>query len=299
MFLILVLYTICASMFTISKAALAYTQPIFYIAVRMVLAGILLGAYYLIKVTFFKENFRFSWRDGFLLAQIVIFHIYLTYICDICALKDLTSIESAFIYNLSPFISAIFSYFFFGEVMTNRKWLGLAIGFSSLLPDIWSHSFAQEVSLQLIPKFVTLIAVISSAYGWIVMRKLVKDRGYSPIFVNSFGMFIGGILAFGTSWFFEPWSPSPVTDWYAFIKLTLLIVVVANIVFYNLYGYLLSRYTATLLSFAGFLCPLITALLGWLFLGETLSWNILISLTIVSMGLYIFYKEELKQGYIG
>lgn len=297
MFLILVLYTICASMFTISKAALTYTQPIFYIAIRMMLAGFLLGAYYLIKVIFFGDNFRFSWRDSFLLAQIVLFHIYLTYICDICALKDLTTIESAFIYNLSPFISALFSYFFFGEIMTKRKWLGLAIGFSSLLPDIYSN-IGNTMSASLVPKLVTLVAVISSSYGWIVMRKLVKDRNYSPIFVNCFGMFVGGFLALGTSWLFEPWAPSPVTDWYMFMKLTLLIVVVANIVFYNLYGFLLSRYTATLLSFAGFLCPLITTFFGWFFLGEQLTYNIFISLAIVCFGLYIFYKEELKQGYV-
>lgn len=297
MLLILVLYIICASMFTISKAALAYTQPIFYIAVRMMVAGILLGAYYLFKIHFFNEKFKFNWKDGFLLAQIVLFHIYLTYICDICALKELTSVESAFIYNLSPFISALFSYAFFGEEMNRRKWLGLSIGFASFLPDIW-NSVGHEISPNIWPKIVTLIAVISSAYGWIVLRKLVKDEGYSPIFVNSFGMFLGGLLALGTSIIFEPWHPSPVTDWPAFIRLTLLIVVVANIIFYNLYGYLLSRYTATLLSFAGFLCPIITVFLGWLFLGEPLSWDIFISLGIVSVGLYIFYKEELKQGYI-
>lgn len=303
MFLIILLYIICASMFTISKWALAYTEPIFFVAVRMICAGLLLGGYLVFRELYLKNraatwmtSLKQFWSDWGLFAQIVLFHIYLTYICDLCALKSLSSIESAFIYNISPFISALFSYFWFGEIMTPKKWLGLLLGFGSLLPEFYHAGIANMITLNG-PRLITLVAVISSAYGWIVLRALVK-KGYSSIFVNSVGMFLGGLIALATSWFTESWSPSPVTHWVPFIQATILIIVVANIIFYNLYGYLLKQYTATFLAFAGFMCPFFAAFLGRIFLSETLSLHLIFSFIIVCVGLALFYHEELRQGYI-
>ena len=295
MILLVLLYFICASMFTISKWGLAYSQPIFFVAVRMILAGLLLALYLVIRE--WKKGTRFLpsiKNDWFLFVQIIIFHIFLTYICDACALAKITSIESAFIYNLSPFIAAICSFFWFGERMTSKKWLGLFLGFLSMIPAFSQDGIALPYMFSM-PRLLTLIAVVSSAYGWIVLRALVK-KGYSSILVNSIGMFFGGLIALGTSYVYEPWSP--VTHWVPFLQATLLIVVVANIIFYNLYGYLLKTYTATFLSFAGFMCPFFAAFLGHIFLHEQVSGQLILSFIIVCCGLFLFYHEELKQGYI-
>jgi drug/metabolite transporter (DMT)-like permease len=297
MLAIILLYALCASMFTISKWGLAYTEPIFFVAVRMILAGILLGGFFYIREGVSKKLLRSVSSDWFLFLQIILFHVYLTYICDLCALKNISSIESAFIYNLSPFIAAFFSYLWFDERMTKKKWAGLGLGLVAFLPQLIGYRQPILFSSSLTPQMITLFAVISSTYGWILVRALVK-KGYSPIFVNCVGMFIGGIFSLITSYITEPWMPSPVTEWIPFIQATLLIVVVANILFYNLYGYLLERYTVTFLSFAGFMCPLFAALFGYMFLGESFSPSLFISFLIVSIGLFIFYHEELKQGYI-
>jgi drug/metabolite transporter (DMT)-like permease len=72
-------------------------------------------------------------------------------------------------------------------------------------------------------------------------------------------------------------------------------IIIANIIFYNLYGYLLHFYSATWLSFVGFITPLFAALYGWLFLNETIGWAYFISIFIVFWGLYLFYQDELKK----
>ena len=294
MYLIVVLYALCASMFTISKWGLAYTEPIFFVAVRMILAGTLLCGYILARKGWDKNFLTYLKQDWFLFAHIIFFHIYLTYICDLCALKNISSIESAVIYNVSPFIAALLSYFWFHELMTPKKWVGLLIGFCAFLPQILQVG---PLSFHLWPRLLTLIAVVSSAYGWVLLRALMK-KGYSPIVANGIGMFFGGVIALGTSYLTETWSPSPVTCWANFMQATILIVVVANLLFYNLYGYLLKHYTATFLSFAGFSCPLFAALLGYLFLGETFSPTLFISFIFVCIGLVVFYHEELRQGYV-
>jgi drug/metabolite transporter (DMT)-like permease len=297
MWLVILLYALCASMFTISKFVLGYSQPIFFMAMRMIGAGVLLGGYYIFRAKkAIAQYAQSTLSDWFLFVQIILFHVYITYICDLCALQQLTSIESSFIYNLSPFLSALFSYIWFAERMTSKKWMGLLLGFSSLLPDLITEPV--RFSHKLYPLIITFIAVVSSAYGWVIVRKLVKDRGYSPIYVNSIGMFCGGLAALITSYITESWVSSPVSNWSFFIQGTLLIIVVSNLLFYNLYGFLLTFYTATFLSLAGFLCPFFTALFGYFILHEPIPHYFIISNILVCIGLLVFYQEEIKQGYI-
>ena len=262
----------------------------------MLIAGALLLGYLAAHKGFTRDLTSALKRDWFLFVQVILFHIYITYLCDLCALKDISSIESAVIYNLSPFIAVFFSYIWFSEYMTPKKWIGLLIGFCAYLPHFFSSGFDPLLS-PMWPRFITLLAVVSSSYGWILLRALVK-KGYSPIVINGIGMFCGGLLALVTSYFTESWLPTPVTCWLPFMQATLLIIVVANLLFYNLYGYLLKTYTASFLSFAGFMCPLFAAILGYLFLGETFSSSLVLSFLVVCIGLFVFYHEELKQGYI-
>ena len=55
---------------------------------------------------------------------------------------------------------------------------------------------------------------------------------------------------------------------------------------------MLKRYSATFLAFAGFMTPLFAALLGALFLGETISRSFIVVFIAVSAALYVFYLDE-------
>ena len=54
----------------------------------------------------------------------------------------------------------------------------------------------------------------------------------------------------------------------------------------------------TILSFFGFFIPLFAAFFGWLWLGEEVSCAFYTTVGLVTIGLYLFYQEELKQGYV-
>lgn len=294
MIFIVFLYALCASTFTICKALLEYAKPFFSIGIRMLVAGGILLAY-----SYWKNRsvFTIQKKDRWLFVQIIVFHVYFSYILDLWSLQYITSSKSSLLYNLSPFLAALFSYFYFSEKMTLKKWLGLLIGFSGFLPEMLFKGAGPTGYYLSFPEIILLGAVISGVYGWITLRKLVKDGLYSPMMVNGVGMVGGGILALITSFFVEGWSVSPVSSLWPFIQLMTLIIIIGNLLFYNFYGYLLTRYTATFLSFAGFTTPLFAALFGWFFLGESVEWPFFISIFVVFIGLYIFYQEELKQGY--
>jgi drug/metabolite transporter (DMT)-like permease len=140
-----------------------------------------------------------------------------------------------------------------------------------------------------------------------VMKKLINKR-YSVVFVNSIGMLGGGILAFLTSLWVEGYpmirdtevTMQWVANYYGIFteKIVMLgiysglLIIIANIICYNLYGYLLSRYSATFLSFVGFMTPLFAALLGWIYLGEPVTWHFFATLLIVLCGLSLFHTKQ-------
>ena len=110
-------------------------------------------------------------------------------------------------------------------------------------------------------------------------------------------MLLGGILSLGTSYFFETWpSITSLSHNVPFIRSLFLLILIGNIICYNLYGKLLHCYSATILSFFGCITPLFGVLFGWLWLGETVSPWFYVTALLASVGLYIFYQEDLKEG---
>lgn len=300
MWLILLLNALFALSFTIAKAVLSYGKPLFFVGVRMVAAGAILVTY--ARYRYGKQALNIARKDWPKVILLSLTHIYLTYIFDLLALQHMSSSKGAFIYNLSPFITAFLSYFYFSEVMTVKKWVGLLIGFSGFLPEfILSNSSSGEgsaFSFLSWAEIMMICSVIASCFGWVILRSFVQ-KNYTPYALNGIAMLLGGFGTLLTSALYERWDlSSPVFSVQPFLALTALIIVVSNIFLYNMYGFLLKKYTATFISFTGFVIPLFAALFGWVFLGEQISWHFVFSICVVTGGLWLFYSEDLRQGYI-
>lgn len=297
MFLALLLYALFASVFTISKTGLEYAQPFFLVGSRMLFAGLLMLGY---QYFFQRQQFKFEKKDFWRILRLAIFCIYLTNVFEFWGLQYLTSFKTCFIYSLSPFLSALFSYWMFSEKLTNKKWLGLIVGFLGFIPILLSETGSEELTGHFFmfswAEIAVVCAAVFSVYGWILLGQLVRDNGYTPFMANGLSMAIGGTIALVHSFFVESWDPLPVTDFWPFAGCALLLILISNLVCYNLYGFLLKRFSATFMSFAGFSTPVFTAFFGWLYLGEVVNHAFYLSGAIVLCGLTIFYQEELKQG---
>lgn len=298
MHFVFLLYALFASVFTVSKTGLQYTQPLFFVGTRMAMAGVLILTYLFL---FRRDCFRLKSQDLWRVLRLSLFNIYLTNIFEFWGLQYLTSFKTCFIYSLSPFLSALFSYWLFSEKMTLGKWAGLVIGFLGFLPILLNESSAEEHIGHLFflswAEISVMCAATCSVYGWILLRQLVKENEMSPLMANGISMLLGGIMALGHSALKENWNPIPVTEALPFLECSLWLIVISNMICYNLYGHLLKKFTATFISFAGFTTPLFTALFGWFYLGEHVTLPFYISAAIVFCGLIVFYMEELKQGY--
>ncbi len=316
MWLIFLLYFLMASTFTLAKTAVSYMHPIYFIGLRMIIAGgALLGYLYWFK----REDWRSISANRGQFAQIIIFHIYCAYVFEFWALQYLTSAKTCLLYNLSPFITALLMYLLFNQKLSLQKWIGLAIGFAAMLPILVAHSALEDIFTSLgflsFPELVLLFAVACSAYGWIVMGNLVGQKGYNPIMVNGIGMAGGGVAALITAFKFEGFNPfiwqqypadmlgkylipilgSSTTTVIIGLGCLIALIIIANIIGYNLYGSLLRRYSATLLAFAGFITPFFASIFGWIFLSEPLTMPFFVSLAITIVGLYLFYEDEMRK----
>lgn len=267
----------------------------------MVLSGLLLLGF----IAIFKRSYlKLTVSQLFSILGLAFFSIYLCNALEFWGLQYLTAAKTCFIYSLSPFFAALFSYLHFNEKMTLRKWIGLLIGFVGFLPVLITQTGSEELlnafSFFSWPTLAIMGAALCSVYGWVLLRLTIKNQELSPLMANGASMLLGGLLAFFHSLFVENWDPIPVmaSNLTPFFKNTLLMTFLSNILCYNLYGFLLKRFTATFLSFTGLLSPLFASLHGWLFLKEPISWTILLSTGIVSIGLWVVYQTELKQGYI-
>jgi drug/metabolite transporter (DMT)-like permease len=141
MFYVILLYALFASVFTISKTGLAYAQPFFLVGTRMLFAGIILLSY-----QFFTKKLTFSFdrKTWIRIVLLGIFNIYLTNVFEFWGLRYLTSFKTCFIYSLSPFLSALFSYFLFSEKLTKKKAIGLLVGFLGFIPILLSQTHSEE-----------------------------------------------------------------------------------------------------------------------------------------------------------
>ena len=299
MLLVVVLYAILALTFVFAKEALAYAQPVFLIGVRMLLAGLLLLGY---QYVFNRTRFLLNKEDAWLFAKTALFHIYFAFVLEFWALQYLTSSKTNLMYSATPFIAALLSYVLLGERLSIKKIGAVCIGLVGLVPVLVLQASPGELGGELwrfsLPEVVLLGAIVSSAYAWFLVKKLM-GRGYSLVMINGVAMLYGGILALSTSLIVEVALPlqrgqfAPlVSNLPSFLFWIFLLIIAANVVVYNLYGWLLHTYSITFLTFAGFLCPIFGAFFGWLFLDEVITWHYVASLGMVTGALYLFYQEE-------
>jgi drug/metabolite transporter (DMT)-like permease len=292
-----------ASMFIFAKFGLEFGQPIFMTGSRMVLGGVISLCIYGCSKYSWQEIKSINRWQWFLIGLLGVINVYVCNALEIWGLQYLSVGKTAFIYNLTPFISALFAYLVFSEYMTLQKWIGLLLGFIGFIPIFMGPCDVVDTTTRFglfsLSEIALLIAAVSSIAGWTVMRLLLQQKpSFSPFFLNGLSMLFGGLLCFFHAWYFEtqPYIQSEFI--WQFLQIVTVLGIVKHVIAYNLNSFLLTKYTTTLVAFFSFTSSLFAAMLGIIFFKESVSLYFISSIICVFIGLMIFYQEELKQGYI-
>ncbi len=285
MIVIVLLYALLALTFIIAKHTLAYAAPCFLIGIRMVLAGALLCGYQYLR---HRSSFSINREDIWLFFCTALFHVYLAFIPEFIALQYMSATKANLLYTTTPFITACIAYALHAERFTKRKLSGIIIGLVSIVPILLFQT-NQTIGALSSPDLILFVAIVSSAYAWFLVKRLM-NKGYPLALINGVAMIWGGLGALLTSFFFEPTAYTALGQPY-FWGWLIMLIISSNILVYNLYGWLCSRYSLTLIASAGFLCPVFGGFFGWWLEGTPITWHYLVALIGVILVLTLYYRE--------
>jgi drug/metabolite transporter (DMT)-like permease len=295
MILVVVMYAAFAATFSLAKIAMGYVaSPLFFIALRMCVAGVGMTTAALAFNQTGPEITRKDVRDIFLAG---FFAIFVAFGAEFWSLQYVSSIKVNIFYSLSPFMTALLAYSFGAEQISWRKLLGLSIGFLGMLP--LALPAVNTASTNVLPTNVydlaLLVSVGSAAYAWFIIKRLMV-RGYPLLLINGLMTLIGGAmcaLAHGVISYTSQATFIPnVSSWSAMLMCMSALILISNVFGYTMYGFLLRRYSMTFLSFSGFMCPLFGLMYSYFFMNEPLSWMYALALACVFAGLSLFYWDE-------
>lgn len=287
---------IWSSSFALSKLAMDSSSPLFATGSRMLIAGGVLAGIACIQ----RKSLVLSKSEFLSISLLSFVGFYVANVCEFRGLLHLSAAKACFIYGLSPFVSAFFSYVQLRETVTPKKILGLGLGLVSYITYLSLGGGEPFGCWQIgLPEFLLLSATAAGAYGWTLLRKLEKQSAsLSVIVINAYAMLLAGGASLVHSFFVEPWNPTPVVNWGSFLQAILAMVIVSNLICYNLYARLLRKFSSTFLSFCNLVMPFFSSFYGWWLLGEPISASLCIAVACMVVGCRLIYHEEFRQGYI-
>ena len=190
---------------------------------------------------------------------------------------------AALIVTLQPIFTNILSGPILNEKITIKQWFGAILGLVGAILVLGLDLGADIPLLGLIATIIALIAITSST---IWQKKLSNNL---PLSVSNFYQAIGGCL-FHTLiiiLFVKPYIDFTTTFFIAMSHQIFLVSFGA----FTILMYLIKKNSANKTVSIFFLIPAVSAIMGWFFLGEILTYIDLIGFFIATIGVYIATRK--------
>jgi drug/metabolite transporter (DMT)-like permease len=278
---ILVFCLMWSSAFSVAKIALADCPPLILLAVRFLLAGvIMLGAAAMNGV-----SLKLSRRDLALFAVLGIANQAVYLGIGYLGLRSISSGLSALVISANPVLTAVLAAAFLGERMTWRKAAGLLLGVGGVAFVVESR-IAGGVELPAGIAF-TIVALLSLVAGTILFKR----------FAPSGGLWIGnGVQSLSAGLGLAPFalgfeSVGDIVPSWRLLAAFAYLVLIVSVFAYLLWFQMLTVSGATAASSYHFLMPPLGMLFGWLLLGEHVAPADLVGIVPVALGIYLVTRE--------
>lgn len=230
-------------------------------------------------------------RDIPLTAAAGFFQTTLYFAFQYWGLMFTTASNGAILANTRPIFIALIAILFFGEIFNWRKVAGIAIAFLGVVLIVGQGSFITvgTDSEQFKGDLFLLFTAVSGAIG-LVLTKRVLGR-FGPLatltYINTFGAL--GLLPFAGWELFRgvTINSTSLLPWLAPVYQALFTTIVAHF----MWNQVLSRKEASWAAVFLYITPVMTVVLSWIFLNETLTWVLALGGALVVLGTHLVTRE--------
>lgn len=254
---------------------------------RFFLAGLWVALYGFIfgrRGIWAKEDIKFSILLAFVQTGVHYFFFYI-------AAGYTSGIKSAVLQSASAFFIVILAHFFFKDDRLNaRKALALVLGFLGIIVINLGQGFDWHFSLR--GEGFMLIATLLISVGTILVKKF--GQGRDPFTMASVQMSVGGLMLLVVGKIGMGFEPLPMTGKaYGFIIYGAFLSSTAYVLWYQL----LLHNPAGRISLYRLFIPIFGAILSALLLpGETFTWQLVLGLGLVALGMLVLNVQRQRKG---
>ncbi|MCH1483776.1 MAG: DMT family transporter [Alphaproteobacteria bacterium] len=207
-------------------------------------------------------------------------------------LTYLSNATAAIYYAVIPIEVLVLSWMFLGSPVSARKWAGFAIASGGLIFLVLSGAKGAADTMAApelrpdsdmplwVPHVVCIMTAICIAVGGVLFQKMPKA---SPVAITASALLIGNLVAVPA----VLWSPPPAVPSPEGIFWVLVSGIVATGCGMILRGMLIRRESAIYTSTIGYVVPIITAIIGFIALGESVGPVAILSYLLVLGGLLL------------
>jgi O-acetylserine/cysteine efflux transporter len=270
------------SAFGAIKISLEYAPPILFAGTRTLFCGAVIALAALVWGG--RANLKRDWAVYSLLS---FFNVVLFMGLQTFTILYMPSGSAAVVIYLQPILVGLLAFLILGETLSAVKIVGLFLGFSGVV--VVSAGSLSGASLGT-PLGVTvgIISAVSWALGTVYFKRY--GERLSTLWAVAVPFLVGGAFLTSLGLALEPlssisWTGTYVTSW--------LYTSLAGTAFtWVLWLGLVKAGEASRVAAYVFFVPLVSVLLGALFLGETLSPLLLVGAALVVCGIYLVNRRE-------
>jgi len=274
-----------SSAFAVSKLGLADCPPLLFLAVRLLLAGIVILSFAALT----GAPLRFSRRDLAAFAAIGIANNAVYLALNYIGMRSVSAGLTALIGSANPVLTALLAVVFLGEPMTWRKAAGLVLGVGGVAFVVENRIAGGADSIVGVACIVA--GLLSIVTGTILLRRFAPP---GRLWVgNGVQNLLGGLAVTPVALAFE--SVGAVVPSWRLLGALLFLALLVSVFGYFLWSYLIMTAGAAAASAYHFVMPPLGFIFGWLLLGEHIAPRDLVGIVPIVIGIYLITRSGPKR----
>ncbi|MEH7223480.1 DMT family transporter [Bacillus sp. JJ1566] len=268
--LVLATTALMGSSFAVGKIGLEYVSPLLLVGLRFTIAGILMALFIRNKP---HPKQLLDWVRIFTIG---FFQTAGVMGCIFLSLRTITAGESSILTFSNPLLVVILSTVFLGIRYRIFHWIGVIVGFVGVFITLGFH-----LNLE-----IGIILGLGSSISWSIGTVLIKKWGqrFNIWVLTAYQMLFGGILLLLMSFTLE--SPA-ITITATSIFIILWLAIMASIVQFAIWFYLINTGDPGKTSAFLFLAPFFGVLTGWVLLKEVVEWFVYAGALFIFIGIFL------------